>query len=263
MSSTFLDSHGEFIAEDRIIGYGSTGLVLLHDNVAVKIPLRRPWTDEHVVERNIRLLRHEQNIYRRLQIPSLHDERSNGIVRCLAISTESTHLAFMSNGALESYLQNSNTRPPLDLQLSWCREMTRTLGFIHERCVLVADIATRNFLLDSDLSIKFCDFSLSSLLPLGTDMSLVNDHGFTTKIDIGLLGTIFFEIVTGRKVQMSLFDDTKDGSESGCPTWPERKLLPKTRGVWLGGIIEGCWDGTFQNAHSLLRALDGVRLPST
>lgn len=262
MSSTFLDSHGEFIAEDRIIGYGSSGLVLLQDSMAVKIPIRRPWTDAHDLEANIRSLRCEQNVFRRLQIPSLHDERSNGIVRCLGMSTESTHLAFMSNGDLESYLQSSNTRPSLDLQLSWCREMTRALDFIHERCVLVADIASRNFLLDSDLSIKFCDFADSSLLPLGTDMTLVNDYGFTTQIDIGLLGTIFFEIVTGRRVQMSLFDNTNGRYESNCPTWPERKLLPKTKGVWLGGIIEGCWDGTFQNTRSLLRALNGVRLPS-
>lgn len=59
--------------------------------------------------------------------------------------------------------------------------------------VLVADIASRNFLLDLDLNIKFCDFSEASLLPL-------DDNGYTTRIDIGFLGAVYLWSCNWREV---------------------------------------------------------------
>lgn len=52
-------------------------------------------------------------------------------------------------------------------------------GYIYDQHMLVADIGSRNFLLDSDLSLKFCDFSEASLLLLDLDMDLVDDYGYT------------------------------------------------------------------------------------
>ena len=46
----------------------------------------------------------------------------------------------------------------------------------------------------------------------------------------------------------------------GRAYWPERKSLPSTQGIWLGWIIECCWDGKFRSAHSLMQALDSVDL---
>jgi hypothetical protein len=42
--------------------------------------------------------------------------------------------------------------------------MAHTLIHIHDLCVIVVDIATRNFLLAADLSVKFSDFTESSIL---------------------------------------------------------------------------------------------------
>ncbi|CAI7647969.1 unnamed protein product [Penicillium bialowiezense] len=74
--------------------------------------------------------------------------------------------------------------------------MARTLEYIHDRRVLVADIASRNFLLDSDMTIKFCDFSEASLLPLDVDMDTLDDNGYTTRIDLGFLGAVIYEVIT-------------------------------------------------------------------
>lgn len=51
----------------------------------------------------------------------------------------------------------STTRPCEELQRQWFIEMAQALGYIHERCILVADVASRNLLLDGDLSVKICD----------------------------------------------------------------------------------------------------------
>ncbi|RHZ56940.1 hypothetical protein CDV55_103152 [Aspergillus turcosus] len=186
MSSPFLDIQGNPIPQEQVLGSGGSAVVLLQNDVAVKTPLRYLWSSDSDVQVNIESLRREQAVYRRLQNPG--DERSEGIVRCIGFSNEATQLAYMVNGDLRTYL--AKCRPSHQLQLTWFNEMARTLSYIHDRRVLVADIASRNFLLDSDLSLKICDFSEASLLPLDSDMEAVDDNGYTTQIDIGLLGAV-------------------------------------------------------------------------
>ncbi|RLL95909.1 hypothetical protein CFD26_103065 [Aspergillus turcosus] len=190
MSSPFLDIQGNPIPQEQVLGSGGSAVVLLQNDVAVKTPLRYLWSSDSDVQVNIESLRREQAVYRRLQNPG--DERSEGIVRCIGFSNEATQLAYMVNGDLRTYL--AKCRPSHQLQLTWFNEMARTLSYIHDRRVLVADIASRNFLLDSDLSLKICDFSEASLLPLDSDMEAVDDNGYTTQIDIGLLGAVMYEV---------------------------------------------------------------------
>ncbi|KAG0154229.1 hypothetical protein PDIDSM_1609 [Penicillium digitatum] len=85
-------------------------------------------------------------------------------------------------------------------------------------------------------------------------MSLVDDNGFTTQIDVGLLGAVIFEIITGVKCEIDLFKD--DARFDGRAYWPERTSLPSTDDLWLGTIVERCWDGTFRSADSLFHALE-------
>ena len=98
--------------------------------------------------------------------------------------------------------------------------MARALDQIHDKCVLVADIATRNFLLDSELSIRVCDF-------------------------------------TGERCGFDLFKH--NAPDDGRPAWPLRADLPRLEGVWLGAVIEKCWTmGGYQNDGCLLQALSRV-----
>ncbi|KAE8356567.1 kinase-like protein [Aspergillus coremiiformis] len=252
MSSPFLNLQGDPIPLEQVLGSGGSAVVLLQNDMAVKTPLRYLWSSDSDVKANLESLRREQDVYRRLQDPE--DDRSDGIVRCIGFSNEATHLGYMNNGDLRTYL--ATCRPSQQLQLTWFREMARTLSYIHDRRVLVADIASRNFLLDSDLCIKICDFSEASLLPLDSDMDAVDDNGYTTRIDIGLLGAVMYEVATGNKCEIDLFKD--NSPTDGRAHWPERKFLPSTQGIGLGWIVEGCWDGEFSSAHSLLRALNSV-----
>jgi hypothetical protein len=92
-------------------------------------------------------------------------------------------------------------------------------------------------------------------------MDTLDDNGYTTRIDIGFLGTVIYEVVTGKKCEVDLFKDNLP--TSGRANWPQREFLPSTEDVWLGSIIEECWvDGGFPNARSLLRALDSIAVHS-
>lgn len=223
-----LDPIGSF-PKERILGYGRTGFVVREDGFAVKLPLgwSRDDSDE-MVEANIKSLQHEQAIYKRLG-------ECDGVVSYIDFSETSTRLSVMENGDLRSYLTQHN-KPSKSLQLSWFRVMARTLAYIHDRRVLVADIATRNFLLDSDLSIKICDFTESIIMPPDTCMKTADYEGYSIRTDIEQLEAVMYEMVVEEKCAFDIFKNVS--SESGSGIWPNRENLPSTQGVWLGSIIE-------------------------
>ncbi|KAI9923378.1 hypothetical protein MW887_009928 [Aspergillus wentii] len=234
-SSLFIDLDGKPIPDSEILGYGRSGST---DD------------DVHV---NVEVIQREQEVYRRLN--STGNGRIDGVVPCISLSTKATSLACMENGDLRTYLEKN--KPSLAVQILWFRQMARVLEQVHDRCVLVADVATRNFLLDSDLSVKLCDFSEASVLPLDTVMEAVDDNGFSIQTDIGQLGAVMYEVVTGSKCDFDLFKNNPP--YDGRATWPERPSLPNTDELWIGPIIEKCWtQGGFRNARCLCQALSFI-----
>lgn len=250
MSTPFLDQDGNPVHGDQLLGYGGSGVVILHHGIAIKMPLRYRSSSDDDVNENIEVIQREQEVYRRL-------DHCEGVVPCLGFSATTIRLAYMKHGDLRSFLkQNQSSRL---LQLSWFRQMAHALAHIHRHSVIVADIASRNLLLDSDLSIKFCDFTESTIMPLDVDMEDVDDNGYSIQTDIGQLGTIFYEVVTGERCEFDLFKDNPPDVTDAV--WPRRETLPCTKHIWLGSIIEKCWTkGAFPNANHLAEALDAIEL---
>lgn len=252
MSTPFLDPDGCPVSTEQLLGYGGTGVVILRDQVALKIPLRYQDSSAPAVDENSEAIQREQEVYKRL-------ERCNGVVSVIDHSSTTIQMAFMENGDLRSYLAKHQPLPSRSLQLSWLREMAHALACIHSRSVIVADIASRNLLLDSNLSIRFCDFTEASIMPLDDDIETVEDDGYSVQTDIGQLGAIFYEVVTGERCRFDVYYDLPmDASEA---IWPPRESLPSTDGLWLGSIIERCWTkGGYRNAGCLAEALDSISL---
>ena len=88
-------------------------------------------------------------------------------------------------------------------------------------------------------------------------METVDDGGFSTQTDIGLLGALMYELITGHKPDFDLFQDSDADCRAGLP---RRSSLPSTEGLWLGEIVEKCWTAGFRDAHALSRALQAVSL---
>lgn len=116
---------------------------------------------------------------------------------CIVYSSTTIQLEYIERGDLRTYLKHN--RPDKSLQLSWFRQLARALSHMHSRSVIVADINSRNLLLDSGLRVKFCGFSESSVMPLHLDMRTVDDNGYSIQTDIGQLGAVFYEIITGER----------------------------------------------------------------
>ncbi len=238
---------------------GGNGVVVRRDEMALKLPIEYSTTGlseadiKHYnmcADNSRESLRCEKDVYRRLG-------RNDGIVSCLDLSGVGIQMALMTSGNLYDYVMQY--RPIKATQLTWFQKMAHTLIYIHDRCVIVADIATRNFLLAADLSVKISDFNESFILPLGTNMQNADEAGCSIYTDIGQLGAVMYEVITGKTCDFNLFKNQPAGPATAA--WPQREDLPSTQNIWLGSTVETCWTrGAFQNARELSETLDSIAL---
>lgn len=82
-SSLFIDLDGNPLHDNEVLGHGRAGVVICRDNVAVKIPLRHPWSSDEDVQTNKEVLEREQGIYHRFNI--FPREQIDRIVPCLGL----------------------------------------------------------------------------------------------------------------------------------------------------------------------------------
>lgn len=84
-------------------------------------------------------------------------------------------------------------------------------------------------------------------------MEMVDDYGNSIYTDNRQLGTVFYTVATGQACEFDY--------EPTDAVWPRREDLPSTENIWVSPIIERCWtEGSFQNTHELLDALNSVAL---
>ena len=230
--------------QGTIIGIGRTGVVVRRDNTAVKLPLRycevgqsNACVDRYNTDAEIcyECIQREKLVYKRLG-------EHESIVPCLDLSGVGITMALM-NGNLRDYLNRH--RPPKSIQLGWFRDMARGLIYIHDLRVIVADIAARNFLLSSDLTIKFSDFTESTILPLDTDMQMADDAGYSIFTDIGQLGAVMYETIMEQSCDFDLSKTHRWGrplpfGRDGTRFQPPEMfgLVPSLRNVGLRGCLK-------------------------
>ena len=68
------------------------------------------------------------------------------------------------------------------------------------------------------MSVKFSDFTESSLLELDCDMQEADDNGYSIYTDIGQLAAVMYEIITGDKCVFDLFKGQPQGPATAA--WP-------------------------------------------
>ena len=241
---------------DPILGMGGSGVVVQRDGYALKLPWKHCITGpcgayaKQDETEALEILEHEKGVYRRLG-------KHQGIVDCFDTAGVGIQLALMEGGNLWDHL--TKNQPSSSVLIGWLRDMARTLVYIHDQRVIVADIATRNFLLDAHQTIKISDFSEASILPLTADMHTADDSGYSMYTDIGQLGAVIYEVVTGKRCEFDLYKHQPSGPATAV--WPRREDLPSTESVWLGSIIETCWTrGAFRSSRELATALDCAAL---
>ena len=241
--------------EYPINGAGRAGVVTFHNGDLIKIPAifrKSNPTDDDLrrerlkLEEQMECLDVEKSAYRRLG-------QHKGIVEIINTSDHAIEMVSIKGGALDLHMLDKEI--PSAIVSRWIPDLAKTLEYIHANYIIHGDIAARNVLLDSNRTlVKICDFSDSSVLPLGTDMNHAVDNGVSIHTDIFGFGSLIYEIVTGKRFEYHLFLPEDLNLENGTNTgnsfeaiaiWPRTEALPHTDHLEFGKVIRTCWTKSY------------------
>ncbi|EEP75415.1 predicted protein [Uncinocarpus reesii 1704] len=191
-----------YVTKGRRLAWGGTAILeQLPSGAVIKTPIPNPLCPP-LAEDCLRNMRVEAQVYRRIgehaRIPKLpHWDPDNC---CLTME-------YLQNGNLKEYIRrNKHSTIPPDLCLRWAQQAAEGLMVLHAAKVIHCDLCPRNCLLDSDLSLKICDFggaSLSGSEPSATPATRFLHPFYDYNIlpvfrdDLFSLGSLIYFIMTG------------------------------------------------------------------
>ncbi|KAJ5951514.1 uncharacterized protein N7479_009927 [Penicillium vulpinum] len=253
--STFLDKDGSIIAEEKIIGIGASGIVVLHERNAIKLPIRRPETRPQKVALDLAAFEREQDIHRRLQ--PTPETSVKGVISYIRLDHGLIELKYMENGSLLKWLRQPTAEITIGLQVKWFHQLATGLAHIHNHRVIHGDISCRNILMDKDLNVVLADFGHSSMFSMQRNM-IANGrdtNGRTVWTDLCQLGGVFWSIATGDLVDIDMHKTNGSRDEVALPP---RSALPSTDHIWASVLIDHCWikGGYGDGANTLVETLE-------
>jgi serine/threonine protein kinase len=162
-----------------------------------------------------------------------------------------SRLLFSSVGSLLNYLQsNEGESLPVSRLTSFAVSCTECVAYLHSRQIIHRDIAARNFLLTSMLTVKMSDFGMSkmsesyyggndSLFPIRwASPEVLERHKFSFESDRWALGVTLWEIFSlGSRPYLELQNkDVMDQVMNKQVKLRKRERIPD----WGFEIIESC-----------------------
>ncbi|KAI3220459.1 hypothetical protein DTO012A7_9576 [Penicillium roqueforti] len=189
-----------------------------------------------------------------------------GDMRFRGFSDKGLYLERAVNGTLGYYLLESDNAPPsIQQQLSWCREATEAVAWIHAQGIIHYNIQPGNILLDEDLHIKLSDFQGKQLSSDGTVLldgsgepvrfycPRADPFDADVKTDLFALGCTIYLIMMG----YSVFPDIVDGEDGWYEQRFEKQQFPQDSHA-CSAITWKCWLKEYESAEELLRDIEVV-----
>jgi serine/threonine protein kinase len=162
-------------------------------------------------------------------------------------------MEYMSNGTLKDYLRAHNDEIAISQRLGWILEAAEGLQLLHSADIIHCDVEPKNFLLDTDLSLKIADFGGSSLhgsQPLACAGTRFWPPGKawdcmpTVQDDLFALGSAIYTIVSGRyPFQELASDDVVKRYEAH--EWPDVTAMV------CGDVVRRCWQREVDSARDV------------
>ncbi len=200
------------------------------------------------------------------------------VIRAQQILPAGRSLVLVLEGFGQCNLEQLIERQPLDLaeRLQLALQLTQALASVHQQQVLHGDVAPKNVLIDlSGLSLKLCDFGLSSRLGRehragpegfmqGTLAYAAPEQTGRTNLDIDqrsdfyALGATLYQLFCGQPPFQA--EDAMALLHAQLAIRPQAlherdPALPEVLSAIVGKLLEKAPDDRYQSSHGLLRDL--------
>jgi serine/threonine protein kinase len=239
----------------RVLASGSSAFIgEIDDSTVLKYPLA-PGGEMNRLEVERKLL----------EIIGRHER----IIGLKGFSETGLYLERALNGTVADYILAPDRSPSLKQRLTWCREATEAVAWIHARRVLHCDIQPTNLLLDTNLHIKLSDFQGKQLSENGEVVLdgwtgepcrfyCPRDDPFDANIktDLFALGCTIYFIVVGHAV----FPDIIDGEDR----WHEKVQHRFVSGQFpqdqhaFSTVTLKCWQKEYETATEIVRDMESL-----
>jgi serine/threonine protein kinase len=227
----------------------AVGIFSVVHHVSDTLVRKLPRTDDaFTLAGNLQAISNEATIYALLGENPL-------IVRCLSIGETLDHvdLEFYPHGTLMNYIQMYKESISDASRIRWARQIIEAVALVHEKGIVHADLALRQFFLDSDFNARLGDFGASgypgqeALGMEGASHCLPRnpDEPNTFVSDLFALGSTLYELWVGESPYRGLNDDLIENLYA-------KGDFPLVDGVFCGSIIMGCWRCEFSSAKHVL-----------
>lgn len=168
-------------------------------------------------------------------------------------------MEYMPNGSLKDYLAQNRVISTIQ-RLRWVYEAAEGLQLLHSANVIHCDVAPKNFLLDSHLSLRIADFSGSSLnssYPAACGSARFTEPNFsrrnppTIQEDLYALGSTIYCIMTSKYPYEDLeSNEVRDRYKA--------QEFPDVAEISCGEIILRCWRSEVSSAQQICDFIQGM-----
>lgn len=234
-----------------VVDYGTQGTIFgIDENRVVKVSRGG---EDHDLDQAI-----ERRIYERLgehpRIVRLFSVERQGLaLERLEISLRRKLIA----------LREEQKVVPETCALKWANQITEGLAHLHEKGVLQVDMGCHNILLDSKQNLKLCDFAGSSIdgevetvVPScrSQDPTASCDHPYTVRHELFALGSALYEVST-------TLQPFADKTPREVQKLFASEVFPAVDELFLGDVIQRCWDRQYLDAREVEMALKRITVP--
>lgn len=161
-----------------------------------------------------------------------------------------TVMQLVRNGSLYDHLYKKDNKPSLQQSLSWAKQISYAMQFLHSKDFAHRDLKSPNVLLSDGMEALICDFGVSRKLDKTTQTErevgtrrwmapeIARGEQFNKKCDVYSFGMVLWELVEHRipffelEDMPALMSAIRGNRPSLSKVWPE----------YLSDLAQACWD---------------------